>query len=270
MLLYQAVTASRAAGLLNGAFNYLHCTLLCFSPGPEDLDVTMGFNNYNCTWIKHIRKCTEVLAYIRYRHGPLMNCKAIIVLILTHFFQGKSVSAQDSLVASRIYVGIASGTWWGDGNNRVLGHPVLFCFMGDLQRHKNSYGFSFVMAFGKTSKPIKIKFGDSLLIRDEYFGVQGTLDYYRQLFKWKAFSFDAAVGLGYGKISYYNPDKDTDIDKESFVFSPGVSLRYTGRRKTYLQLKAQYSIADYNLNDNVSTDLRGNYLIAKLIVGNFR
>jgi hypothetical protein len=199
-----------------------------------------------------------------------MKCKAIIILMLALFVQGKRASAQDSLATSSIYMGIASGTWWGDGNNKVLGHPVLFCFAAGLKRDKNLYGVSFDMAFGKTTEPIKIKFGDSILIRDDYFGVQGTLDHYRQLLKWKGFSFETAIGLGYGKIAYYNPDKDTDIDKESFVFSPGVSIRYTARRKNYLQLKAQYTIANYNLNDKVSTDLRGNYLIAKLIVGSYR
>jgi hypothetical protein len=196
-----------------------------------------------------------------------MKCKAIVLLMLILFFQGKSASAQDSSGTSRIYMGIASGTWWGDGNNKVLGHPVLFCFTTNFERNKNLYGVSFDMAFGKTTGPIKVKFDDSILIRDDYFGVQGTLDYYRQFVKWKAFSFETAIGLGYGKISYYNPDKDTDLDKESFVFSPGVSLRYTPSGKTYLQLRAQYSIANYSLNDRVSTDLRGNYLITKLIVG---
>jgi hypothetical protein len=199
-----------------------------------------------------------------------MECKAVIILMLILFVQGESASAQDSLNFYRIYMGLGSGTWWGDRNNAVLGHPVLFCVTGNLMRDKNTYGVSVDVVFGKTREPIKIKFGDSIVMRDEYFGMQGTLDYYRQLLKWKGFSFETVIGLGYGIMSYYNPDKDTHIDKESIIFSPGVSLRYTSRRKAYLQLQTRYSIANFNLNDNVSTDLRGNYLVAKLIIGEYR
>jgi hypothetical protein len=80
--------------------------------------------------------------------------------------------------------------------------------------------------------------------------------------------FEGICGLGYGRLSYYNPNKDIDIGKSSIVFNPGLSLSYLIGRKMYVQIKTQYCMANYDLNDKVSTDLKGNYLTTKIIFGN--
>jgi len=43
---------------------------------------------------------------------------------------------------------------------------------------------------------------------------------------------------------------------------------YNTEHKLLLTAHCQYCIANYNLNDNANTNLKGNYLTTKLISGN--
>ncbi len=173
-----------------------------------------------------------------------------------------------------IYTGINLGTWIPDGKNRLLGNPLMFGFTVDFKFPKNSFALNFDLIFGLTTKePLHTKHGDSILTVNKYGGADITLDYCRELFETENFIFEIMAGLGYGNLSYYNSNYDSDISKGSFVFSPGVSIRYLFDKQRFLggdmfmQLKMQYHIANYDLNDDVSTDLTGNYLLLKLIIG---
>jgi hypothetical protein len=200
--------------------------------------------------------------------------KRIILTTFLLIFMRQAMLGQDSLTVEKtgIYLGLNFGTWFPDNKNKVLGNPPIVGFTADLKFYKNAFGVNFDLIGwpkGKTTQPILIKFGDSTLIRNEYSGAQFTLDYFRQLFQTKRFAFEALCAIGYGTLSYYNPDENTNIHKGSLVCSPGLSIRYIIGKKTYLQLKTQYCIANYALKDKVSTDLKGNYLTTKLIFGGF-
>lgn len=182
---------------------------------------------------------------------------------------GLSLVAQENSEFRKtgVYFGMNFGTWFPDNSNRVLGNPVIFGFTLDLRGPRNSCGFTADgLLQGQTMKPVMIKFGDSVLIRNEYSGAQFTLDYYRQLLEFKHFVFEGLFGLGFGTISYYNPDKYTNIDKSSLILSPGFSIRFIVDQ-SFIQIKAQYCIADYRLKDGISTDFKGNYLLTKIVVG---
>ena len=195
----------------------------------------------------------------------------LILVIIAIYTLGQTVFSQDSLKINKtgIYTGLNFGTWFPDNRNKVLGNPPIIGITLDFKGAKNSFGFNFDLIGwpkGKTTEPVKIKFGDSLLIRDQYFGAQITLDYCRQFVETKRFAFEGMCGVGYGQLTYYNPDKNTNIDKGSFIFSPGISVRFAIARKVFLQMKTQYCIANYKLKDNVSTDFKGNYLITKFVI----
>jgi hypothetical protein len=177
---------------------------------------------------------------------------------------------QDStfIEKSGIYTGLSFGTWFPDHKKNVLKNPLLFGFMVDFKGEKNAFGFTFDLVGGFKTQEYKIKFGDSVLTRNDFFGAHLTLDYAREFWNMDRFVFEGICGVGYGRLSYYNPDKDTDIGKSSIVLNPGLSLRYLFGKKSFLLLKVQYCLANYDLKDNISTDLRSNYLTTKLIFGN--
>jgi hypothetical protein len=199
----------------------------------------------------------------------LRHTLIIIVIILgCHTFS----FSQDSLKINKdgIYTGIHLGTWLPDNKNKVLGHPSIFGFTLDFKLDQNALGLNFDLIgvpYGKTKNPVTIKFGDSTIVRNEFAGVHITLEYARSFYTTKHFVFEGIAGIGYGQLSYYNPDAKTNIEKASLVINPGISIRYLIKRKTYIQLKTQYCFANYQLNDNVSTSFKGNYFITKLVIG---
>lgn len=195
----------------------------------------------------------------------------ILTIFLLAFVVLMTFGQDSSRVEKRgIYTGLSFGTWFPDNKNKVLGNPLLLGLIVEFKYEKNAFGLTFDLIgwpHHNTTEPIKIKFGDSVLIRDDFFGAHLTLDYAREFWSTGRLLFEGICGIGCGRLSYYNPDKDTDIGKSSIVLNPGLSLRYLIGRKMFMQIKTQYCIASYNLNDNVSTDLRGNYLTTKLIFG---
>ncbi len=197
--------------------------------------------------------------------------RLILTLYILTFIVPKSFGQDSSIVEKRgIYTGLSFGTWFPDNKNKVLGNPLLLGFVVDFKGEKNAFGLTFDLIgwpHHNTTEPINIKFGDSVLIRNDFFGAHLTLDYARELWSKDRLVFEGICGIGYGRLSYYNPNKDTEIGKSSIVFNPGLSLRYLIGRKMFLQIKTQFCIANYNLNDNISTDLKGNYLTTKLIIG---
>ena len=197
--------------------------------------------------------------------------RLILIIFILTIIALSSFGQDSSRVEKRgIYTGLSFGTWFPDNKNKVLGNASLFGFAVEFKGEKNAFGLTFDLIgwpHHNTTEPIKIKFGDSVLTRNDFFGAHLTLDYARELWCKERFVFEGICGIGYGRLSYYNPDKDTDIGKSSIVFNPGLSLRCLIGRKLFIQIKAQYCIANYNLNDKLSTDLKGNYLTTKLIFG---
>ncbi|QEH41827.1 hypothetical protein [Chitinophaga sp. XS-30] len=201
-----------------------------------------------------------------------MNHRIYSILFLFLLGSGLRSYGQDTLPAKRtgIYFGINVGTWFPDGRNKVLGHPLLAGVTLGLRADRNAYALNFDLigiGVNSTKEPVVITSGDSTVTQDDYSGMQFTFDYSRELWRWKRMAVEGLCGIGYGRLSYYNPDKDTDVYKGSFVLSPGVSLRWLLGRKYFVQLKAQYCVADYRLRDNTSTDFSGNYIITKLVFG---
>jgi hypothetical protein len=197
--------------------------------------------------------------------------RLILTIFISTIIVLKSFGQDSMRVEKRgIYTGLSFGTWFPDSKNKVLGSTLLFGFEVDFKGEKNAFGLTFDLIgwpHHNTTEPIKVKFGDSVLTRNDFFGAHLNLDYAREFWSMDRFVFEGICGIGYGRLSYYNPDKDTDIGKSSLVLNPGLSLRYLIGRKMFIQIKTQYCIANYNLGDNVSTDLRGNYLTTKLIIG---
>jgi len=196
----------------------------------------------------------------------------LIFIAITGMLFASNSRAQDSTRIEKkgIYFGVSAGTWFPDGQNKVLGNPLLFGFTADIRTEKNAFGLTFDLIGWPdhhTREPLKIKHGNDILIRNDFFGAHLTLDYGREIWSTNRFLLEGICGIGYGRLTYYNPDKDTEIGKSSLVINPGICVRYLAGRKLCIQWKTQYCIANYNLNDHVSTDLRGNYLTTKLIFG---
>lgn len=201
-----------------------------------------------------------------------MRIKILIIILVLGFRS----SGQDSLVINRqgIFVGLGVGTWFPDNKNKVLGNPLMLGVKIDYRKNNNSFSFNFDLVglfINKTRETVQVKLNDTIMKVNDFFGYQITFDYGRVLYSKNRFSFEGNCGLGLGHLSYYNPTADTDIGKSSFILNPGLSFGlYVGKRNL-LQLKSQYYISDYRLNDNLSTDFKGNFIEVKLMyTGTFK
>lgn len=203
-----------------------------------------------------------------------MKIKTLFFLLILSI--SVKLSGQDSLAETRqgIFVGLGAGTWFPDNKNKVLGHPLMLDLRIDYRKNRNSFSFNFDLVglfINKTTETVQVKLNDSIVKVNDFFGSQVTFDYGRVLYSKNRFSFEVNCGLGWGRLSYYNPTVDIDIGKSSFILNSGLSFGlYVGKRDL-LQLKTQYYISDYRLNDNLSTDFKGNFIEVKLMwTGTFK
>ena len=196
--------------------------------------------------------------------------KPIILITLLLWVTGPFTFGQGNYKVDKsgIFKGFNIGTWFPIGPNQVLGNPLLIGGSYELKVNKNSLALSLDLLYPghQTKVPIKILDEDSLLTVNRYFSAHLTLDYSRQIWETNRASFEVMLGVGYGALSYDIPYKKY-IGQASFIVNPGFNIRYILGKTLFLQLKIQYFIANYTLRDNVSTDLRGNYLVTKLIIG---
>lgn len=206
--------------------------------------------------------------------GIIQNRERTIVLfLLILIIESSRCYGQESyakMAEPRIFWGIHAGTGFPDGHNKLLGKPLVFGITIDFTGTKNSFAFNVdIIRHLKRNMAgsIYIKHADSTLNINRCDGFQLTLDYGRQHWNTRRFSFETIAGIGGGSYTYYNSSlNNTDESKLSFVFSPGVSFRYFIKEHIFFQLKVQYNIANYNWGDHISTDLRGNAFMIKLIL----
>jgi hypothetical protein len=187
----------------------------------------------------------------------------LIIITPTALGQNYSSSERDG-----IYAGFSLGSWVPDRSKNVFKNPLMFGLMGDIRRNDNAFGFSFDMIFGFKTEEFEIDYLDSLLVINSFGGGSLTFDYSREFWSWDRYMLEGICGLGYGNLSFSgNSDKDIDISKSSIVLNPGLSFRCLIGEHKYLQLKGQYTIANYNPKQNTGNNLRGNFFVAKLIFG---
>jgi len=184
----------------------------------------------------------------------------------------QKLSSQDNLSVKKrgTFFGISLGTWFPDNNNKKLGIPGILGFSLNEKYSRNSFGIGMdIIGFpkGKTRDPIMVKYHDTILLRNEYWGAQVTIDYFRELASPGTFVIEAIGSFGLGRMEYYNPDKDTHVGRFSPVLSPGFGIRHISKKSSYLHLKIQYNIVNYSLKDNISTKLNGNFLLLRLVLG---
>ena len=174
-----------------------------------------------------------------------------------------------------LYFGFGLGTSFSDNKNNVLSHPALFDLLLDARglmgNLKNSLAIGICGSFyAKTKEPLDIYYSDTVVSITKYQWAQWGLEYGREIWKNDRLRLDLIAGFGHGGQFYYNDDKGNEVKKSSFHFSTGFSFLYPLSRSRYLQLKTQYNIANYNLNDNLNPDFSGNYIITKLIIARGR
>ena len=163
-------------------------------------------------------------------------------------------------------LGVSAGTWFPTGNNKVLGNPIIGGLILDLKSNKTSVSLVFDMIFNVAkTDTLFIKHNDEIVKRTNYFAGQLGFDVDYELYEKNNFVLQAGSGIGYGNISYYNPNKDINVDKGSLFVSPGVSMKYYVGQRSHFKFRLQYYVANYKLKDNVSTNFKGNYITTKLI-----
>jgi len=191
-------------------------------------------------------------------------------LILAFLFLGFNLYAQEKERYNKdgIYLGLGTGTWLTTNNKNLLKTPVMFNFNLDFKTNKNTIGFSFDLLFLKTKEPLSVRFNDSI-INDErnYGGVNITLNYAREFYQSNRFSIEAITGLGYGEITFYNPNAEIDFSKGGFLINPGLNVRYLMGNDYFLQFKLQYNIVNYHDQNKIIDNLKGQYISAKIIFG---
>lgn len=197
--------------------------------------------------------------------------KQIKLIFFLLFIYSNSIAADTlSSQAASFYMGIGIGTWKGTAGNKALGTPPILGLNAGFSSSKGALGFSFNLLGwpgNRTAQDLQLLHQGKSLTSNSIAGVQITVDYARVLWRKRHFAMDVSAGAGFGRLSYHNPDVDTDIGKSSLLIMPGSSLRYYIGGSTFLQLKLQYSLANYHKPGIVTPSLNGHYIIARLIVG---
>jgi len=186
----------------------------------------------------------------------------ILLLSVTHLLAQESVYTEKD----GFYLGLSTGTWFPDGKNKVFGHPIMGGLVMELKSGNGAVSLVFdIIVNVKKTDTLLIKYNNELIKRNSYAAGQIGLDFDYQLYAKNRFSIEAGSGLGYGNITYYNPNKDIDVDKGSLYVSPGLSFRYYVGTRSHFKFRTQYYIANYNLKDDRSSNFKGNYLTTKII-----
>ena len=167
-----------------------------------------------------------------------------------------------------VYIGAYTGTWFGTGKSAVLGNSIMGGLLLEIKSEKSGLGFNFEF-FGNLGKTetLYINHDDQIIEKNGYSGVQISLQYSHELYTKKRFALEGVGGFGFGDLSFRVPGKDNGVGKSSFFIDPGLGIRYFIGQETFLQFKAQYNLANYKLKDNASTNIEGNFLTTKLILG---
>ncbi len=200
-----------------------------------------------------------------------MRIKTLSMILYLSLLCGLSLYAQEKTTFDRngVYFGVNAGTWFGDGQNKVLGNPFIGGMFFEYINEKNAYAFTFDI-YGNTSETetLNLKYRDGLVSSKWYSGAQIGLEYSRELYAVNRLSLEVLSGLGYGQTTYFNPrEGKDDVDQGSLYISPGLGMRIFVTKNAFLRLKAQYHVANYDLGDNLSTGFKGNYFTTKLSFG---
>jgi len=183
-------------------------------------------------------------------------------------FSATQLLAQSKEYAERdgFYLGLSAGTWFPDGKNKVLGNPLMGGLIMELKSGKAAVSlvFDIIVSLKKTDT-LLINYNTELIKRNNYAAGQIGLDFDYQLYAKNKFSIEAGSGLGYGNITYYNPNKNIEVDKGSLYVNPGLSFRYYVGKRSHFKFRTQYYIVNYKLKDDRSSNFKGNYLTTKII-----
>nr|WP_121269825.1 hypothetical protein [Pedobacter schmidteae] len=198
------------------------------------------------------------------------SLKPILVLFLIASIPNTLLAQENTrseLKKDGFYLGAGTGTWFGTGKNTILGNPLLFDLALELKSGRGSLAFSFDLITSiSTTDTLYLKKDNDVLKADRYFGAQFGLEYSHELYSRNRFALEAIGGAGYGALSFKGAETK-DYDKSSLYLNPGFGARYFVSDHTFIRLKLQYNTANYKLKDQGSTDISGNFITAKLILG---
>ncbi|TDG35592.1 hypothetical protein EZJ43_13300 [Pedobacter changchengzhani] len=197
--------------------------------------------------------------------------KTSTATLLLLYSLSNSLFAQDKrqeFKKSGVYFGVYTGTWFGTGNSSKLGNSIMGGLLLELKSEKSALGFNFDF-FGNLGKTEKLYIMDDnqIIEKNSYSGVQISLQYSQEIYTKNRLALEAVGGVGYGDLSFSVPDKDNGVGKSSFFVDPGLGVRYFIGQETFLQFKLQYNLANYKLKDLASTNIGGNFVTTKLILG---
>lgn len=196
--------------------------------------------------------------------------KTIITSVLVLVWVSNQLWAQETnpnINKDGLYFGVYTGTWFGTGKNSVMGSPLMGGLLMELKSGKGALAVNFDLVGNLTkTKTLYLESNNKLLERNKYIGAQISLQYSHELYSQNRFALEAVGGFGYGDLTFV-PDDEESIGTKSLFIDPGVGARYFIGQKTFLQLKIQYNLANYKINDNVSTNISGNFVTTKLILG---
>ncbi len=175
---------------------------------------------------------------------------------------------QQNFRKNGVYLGVYTGTWFGTGKSAVLGNNIMGGLLLELKSEKSALGFNFDF-FGNLGKTetLYIKNDSQIIEKDGYSGVQISLQYSHELYTKNRFALEGVGGFGFGDLSFSVPGKENGVGKSSFFVDPGLGIRYFIGQEIFLQFKTQYNLANYKLKDNASTNIGGNFVTTKLILG---
>lgn len=197
----------------------------------------------------------------------------VIFCLLSCCCSVKSSWAQDY---DGLYSGFHIGTWFPDGHNQALKKPIISGFSAGIKKAGVSYTFVFDLVLSSQSmKPaLMARQGDNLVQLNSFGAAQAILESGIEITSGKYGFLEAVGGLGYGHLTLTDKEKERSKGKENnqiaiegIVLNPGISSTIFLSRKTYLQTKIHYNIANYHSSQLVTGNLRGNYWTLKFIIG---
>lgn len=152
----------------------------------------------------------------------------------------------------------------------IFGTRPSFGFGSGFQMKRHILDFIVDLRIGPAVQDYATVYNGELLTTNDYTSIYGGLEYTYNFYSNRRFHIGISGGLGYERISAYNP-RDDELEEDSkflpsFNRNVGLVLEHDyGRKGFFFGIQLRYHWADYN--NSGGTTLDGNYLNLRLTWG---
>ena len=146
-------------------------------------------------------------------------------------------------------------------------HPTIG-FMGGIKKFRHNFDLVMDIRMGPSRNEYEFIYKGELLKDDKWTGIYFGLEYTYDFIQTEKIKVGLSPGFGYNGITAVPAGNDNDEDSKilpSYDVNGGLVFKYLFGRTAYAGLQLRYHWVDHR--NNGGTELNGNYLSARLIIG---